>query len=357
MTSTPQRQILLSLIEQACLAGARLHMACALIGLSARTVQRWQTPIVAAGDHRVQALRTQAVPPNKLSDDEKAAVMRVLNSAEFKDLPPSQIVPRLADRGRYLASESTMYRLLHETGQMTRRHLERAPRQVSKPPALVATQPNQVYCWDITYLPAPVRGMHFYLYLFVDLFSRKIVGWQVFERESAELAAELLRDICARMRIPEGQLTVHSDNGSPMQGEIMLATMQRLGVTPSRSRPCVSNDNPYAESLFHTLKYRPQMPLKPFQNLWHARRWVNNLVNWYNLEHRHSAIRFVTPAQRHAGIDQQMLQNRSALYAAARQANPNRWSGTTRNWTPIHEVHLNPNTSQNKQQHAILKVA
>ena len=265
MTSTPQRQILLSLIEQACLAGARLHMACALIGLSARTVQRWQTPIVAAGDHRVQALRTQAVPPNKLSDDEKAAVMRVLNSAEFKDLPPSQIVPRLADRGRYLASESTMYRLLHETGQMTRRHLERAPRQVSKPPALVATQPNQVYCWDITYLPAPVRGMHFYLYLFVDLFSRKIVGWQVFERESAELAAELLRDICARMRIPEGQLTVHSDNGSPMKGEIMLATMQRLGVTPSRSRPCVSNDNPYAESLFTPSSTDHQCPSSPFK--------------------------------------------------------------------------------------------
>ena len=136
--------------------------------------------------------------------------------------------------------------------------------------------------------------MHFYLYLFVDIFSRKIVGWQVFDRESAELAAGLLRDICERQGIPEGQLTVHSDNGSLMKGETMLATMQRLGVAHSRSRPSVSNDNPYSESLFRTLKYRPQLPLKPFADILEARRWVTDLVNWYNHEHRHSAIRFVT---------------------------------------------------------------
>ena len=161
--------------------------------------------------------------------------MRVLNSDEFKDLPPSQIVPRLADADQYVASESTMYRLLHASAQMGHRRIERVPRKVSKPRALVATQPDQVFCWDITYLPAPVRGMHFYLYLFVDIFSRKIVGWQVFDRESAELAAGLLHDICQRLGIPQGQLTVHSDNGSPMKGETMLATMQRLGVAASGS--------------------------------------------------------------------------------------------------------------------------
>jgi putative transposase len=357
MTSTQQRQILLLLIERARLDGARLHNACAQIGLSSRTVQRWLRPCGGAGDRRVDKLRTKVVPPNKLSLVERDAAMRVLNSNAFKDLPPSQIVPRLADTGQYVASESTMYRLLHAEGQMAHRRLERVPRKVSKPRALVATQPDQVYCWDITYLPAPVRGMHFYLYLFVDIFSRKIVGWQVFDCESAELAAALLRDICERMGISVGQLTVHSDNGSPMKGETMLATMQRLGITPSRSRPSVSNDNPYSESLFRTLKYRPQLPLKPFKDLLHARRWVTDLVHWYNLEHRHSAIRFVTPTQRHAGLDKSMLKNREVVYAAARQANPNRWSGSPRNWSPINEVHLNPNTAPNKDPHETTKAA
>jgi transposase InsO family protein len=240
---------------------------------------------------------------------------------------------------------------------MGHRRLERAPRKASKPRALVATQPDQVYCWDITYLPAPVRGTHFYLYLFVDIFSRKIVGWQVFDCESAELAAGLLRDICERQGIPEGQLTVHSDNGSPMKGETMLATMQRLGVAHSRSRPAVSNDNPYSESLFRTLKYRPQLPLQPFADLFHARRWVTDLVHWYNNEHRHSAIRFVTPTQRHAGLDTSVLENRVAVYAQARQAKPTRWSGKARDWSRIDEVHLNPNTPKNKEAKPDLKAA
>jgi len=195
MNSTLQRQILLPLIEQAIADGARLQQTCSQIGLSARTVQRWQHPCSQLGDRRVSTLREHVAPHNKLSQLERDAAMRVLNSAEFKDLPPSQIVPRLADQGQYVASEATMYRLLHCAAQMGHRGLERAPRKISKPRALVATQPDQVYCWDITYLPAPVRGMHFYLYLFVDIFSRKIIGWQVFDCESAELASGLLRDI------------------------------------------------------------------------------------------------------------------------------------------------------------------
>lgn len=357
MNSTLQRQILLPLIEQAIADGARLQQACSQIGLSARTVQRWQHPCAQSGDRRVSTLRVHVAPHNKLSQLERDAAMRVLNSAEFKDLPPSQIVPRLADQGQYVGSEATMYRLLHCAAQMGHRRLERAPRKISKPRALVATQPDQVYCWDITYLPAPVRGMHFYLYLFVDIFSRKIVGWQVFDCESAELASGLLRDICERQSIPGGQLTVHSDNGSPMKGETMLATMQRLGVAHSRSRPAVSNDNPYSESLFRTLKYRPQLPLKPFADILQARRWVTDLVHWYNHEHRHSAIRFVTPTQRHAGQDAPMLAKRTAVYAAARQANPNRWSGKVRNWRPVTEVHLNPNTPKPMEQNNLRKTA
>ena len=357
MTSDPQRQILLPLIAQAVQSGARLHLACAQIGLSQRTVQRWQRACASAGDRRVSGLRAKVSPPNKLNAAERDAVMQVLNSGQFKDLPPSQIVPRLADAGLYLASESTMYRLLHAHAQMAHRRLERAPHKVSKPRALVATQPDQIYCWDITYLPAPVRGMHFYLYLFVDIFSRKIVGWQVFDRESAQLAAELLRDICERSGVPAGQLTVHSDNGAPMKGETMLATMQRLGIAASRSRPSVSNDNPYSASLFRTLKYRPELPVGPFEDLWQARRWATELVHWYNAEHRHSAIEFVTPEQRHAGLHEELLSKRRAVYAAARQANPNRWSANPRNWSPTQEVHLNPNKTPQKECHPTQKTA
>ena len=336
------RQDLLDLLAQACQAGARLARACAQIGLSVRTVQRWQRPEAQDGDLRASDKRKVSTPPNKLSESERAAALAMLNSEEFKDLPPSQIVPRLADLGRYVASESTLYRLLREAGQLTHRRLERVPKKCSKPRALMATAPDQIYCWDITYLPTEVRGIHFYLYLFVDLFSRKIVGWQVYDCESAERAGALLQDICQRQGIEPGRLTVHSDNGSPMKGETMLATMQRLGVAASRSRPSVSNDNPYSESLFRTLKYRPDLPVKPFADLLQARRWATELVHWYNNEHRHSAINFVTPDQRHELLDQSILQARDVVYEAARQAHPNRWSGQTRDWARQDAVHLNP---------------
>lgn len=357
MSSTLQRQTLMPLIQEACNDGARLAKACLQIGLSARTVQRWQRPERRDGDHRMAGKRAVVCPANKLSDAERQAALDMLNSDEFKDLPPSQIVPRLADQGRYVASESTLYRLLRQAGQMTHRRLERAPHKRSKPRALVAMQADQIYCWDITYLPQQLRGAFFYLYLFVDVFSRKIVGWQVFDCESAELAGQLLRDICQRRGIAPGQLTVHSDNGSPMKGETMLATMQRLGVAHSRSRPAVSNDNPYSESLFKTLKYRPQLPLKPFENLLQARRWVTELVHWYNGQHRHSAIGFVTPDQRHAGLDQALLSTRTQVYERARQANPLRWSRQVRDWSYVDTVHLNPDTPQNKDSQTIQKAA
>jgi putative transposase len=357
MTCTQQRQTLLELIKEACTAGARLEAACAQIGLSARTVQRWQHPEGVAGDCRVAGQHEQWEPTNKLSEAERKVAMTVLNSDEFKNLPPSQIVPRLADQGRYVASESTLYRLLHQAGQMSHRRLERAPQKRTKPRALTATQPDQIFCWDITYLPTCVRGIHFYMYLYVDLFSRKIVGWQVFDCESAELAAGLLQDICTRQGIAAGQLVVHSDNGSPMKGETMLATMQRLGVAPSRSRPSVSNDNPYSESLFRTLKYRPELPVKPFESLLQARNWATRLVRWYNDEHRHSAIGFVTPNQRHAGQDPALLAHRVVVYEQARQANPRRWSKQTRDWSYVGQVDLNPEKPNRKEPEACKQAA
>ena len=169
--------------------------------------------------------------------------------------------------------------------------------QRSKPRALCATAPDQLFSWDITYLPTLIKGIYFYLYLFMDIFSRKIVGWQIYETESSELAAEVMRDICERENIAPNQVVLHSDNGSPMKGATMLATLQALGVVPSFSRPAVSNDNPYSESLFKTLKYRPAYPRRAFENLLAARQWVGTFVQWYNHEHRHSAIGFVTPQQ------------------------------------------------------------
>ena len=360
MSTLAHRTTVLGLINEACKAGARLHKACAVIGLTARTVQRWVEAgknVLYLGDRRTPDQRVHNCPPNKLSDAEREVALGVLNSAEFKDLPPSQIVPRLADQGRYVASESTLYRLLREAGQLGHRRAERPAQKRSKPRALMATLPDQIYCWDITYLPTQVRGLFFYLYLFVDIFSRKVVGWQVFDCESAEKAAALLEDICCRQGIRPNQVTVHSDNGSPMKGQTMLATMQRLGVAHSRSRAAVSNDNPYSESLFKTLKYRPQFPLLPFADLMQARRWVTELVHWYNEEHRHSAISFVTPAQRHAKTDEALLQARAAVYEQARQNNPLRWSTKTRDWAFIDAVHLNPDSPQNKETKTDQKAA
>lgn len=360
MSTLTQRASILQLIDQPCTAGARLHAACAIIGLATRTVQRWLAAGKAAphvGDRRTADQRTHHCPPNKLSPAERMAALALLSSDEYKDLPPSQIVPRLADQGLYVASESTLYRLLRQAGQLTHRRLERAAQKRSKPRALVATKPDQIYCWDITYLPTAVRGMFFYLYLFVDIFSRKIVGWQVFDRESADRAAGLLEDIYRRQGIKANQVTVHSDNGGPMRGETMLATMQRLGVAHSRSRPAVSNDNPYSEALFKTLKYRPQFEQRPLADLLQARRWVTQLVHWYNEEHRHSAIRFVTPTERHAQTDRALLRKREDVYEAARQRNPQRWTKATRNWDFIDTVHLNPDRPQTKESDTLRKVA
>jgi transposase InsO family protein len=343
MTIHEERQQVIVLLNEAMGAGARQSQACEVLGLSERTLQRWQADGTVRCDQR--PLR-EYQPPHKLTEIERAEVLAVANSDEFGHLPPSQIVPRLADQGRYLASESTFYRVLREENQLAHRRSEHPAQVRTKPRAICATAPNQLYSWDITYLASTILGQFFYLYLFLDIFSRKIVGWQVYEEENSALAGEVLRDLCYREGIQSEQLSLHSDNGSPMKGATMLATLQRLGVMPSFSRPSVSNDNPYSESLFKTLKYRPEYPLKPFADVTEARLWVTGLVEWYNHEHRHSAIRFVTPAQRHESLDENLLDNRKAVYEAARARHPQRWSGSTRNWQRIQVVHLNPDKAE-----------
>jgi transposase InsO family protein len=338
MTTLIQRGLVMALLSEAMVQGARQDRACAVVCLSQRTLQRWQRD-AERGDQRPQRLQ---VPRNKLSAPEREHLVAVANSAEFGHLPPGQIVPRLADCGQYLASESTFNRVLKAHNQLRHRGAERPAHKRSKPRALFAVAPAELFSWDITYLPTRVRGQYFYLYLFMDIFSRKIVGWQIYETESSELAAEVMRDICQRENIAPHQVVLHSDNGSPMKGATMLATLQALGVMPSFSRPAVSNDNPYSESLFKTMKYRPNYPQHAFESLLAARQWVGHFVQWYNHEHRHSAIRFVTPGERHAGLDTALLRRRAHVYEAAKARHPERWSGATRNWHPIRIVYLNP---------------
>lgn len=332
------RSAIIALIHQAQRSGARLCAACESVGISLRTLQRWRDPAVVQ-DGRVDAIHT---PANKLTTQERERMLALANAPDYAHLSPHQIVPRLADQGIYLASESSFYRVLKAGKQLHHRHKVKPTRQIKKPRAITATAPNQLYSWDITYLPTTVRGVFVYLYLVMDVYSRKIVGWQVYAQESSALAADLMADICQREGIVRDQLILHSDNGSPMKGATMLATLQELGVMPSFSRPSVSNDNPYSESVFHTLKYRPAYPEQPFAGLSAARDWVQGFVHWYNHEHRHSAIRFTTPEQRHKGDDSAILAQRKQVYLEAQSRHPNRWRGSIRNWEPITTVTLNP---------------
>ncbi len=341
-----ERDEIVRLINVARDTGARQSAACEIIGISAKTLQRWHRPD-NVGDGRLDA---KHAPANKLTALERQRIIKVVNEPAYADLAPSQIVPKLADEGRYIGSESTLYRVLKAENQLLHRQTCQPARSVKKPRALTAMGPNQIYTWDITYLPTLVKGVFFYLYLVLDIYSRKIVGWQVHDEERSALAADLMTDICQKEGVERDQVTLHSDNGSPMKGATMLATLQQLGIMPSFSRPSVSNDNPYSESLFRTLKYRPNYPGHPFPDLQAARVWIQGFVDWYNDEHRHSAIKFVTPAQRHAREDIQILANRHQVYLKSKSANPLRWSGDVRNWDLIKEVYLNPENQTTERE-------
>ena len=328
------------MIKEAVCSGSSAQKACEELEISLRTYKRWTVAGEVKADGRPDAERPE--PTNKLKPEERQRILETCNEKEYQSLPPSQIVPALSDKGTYIASESTFYRVLKEADQIHRRGKTQAPRRVSKPEAYKATGPNQIWSWDITFLATLIGGMFYRLYLVMDIYSRKIVGWEIHENETADKASLLIRKACLSEGISERGLVLHSDNGSPMKGATMLATLQKLGVVPSFSRPSVSNDNPYSESLFGTMKYTPAFPSKPFESLDAARDWVYGFVRWYNEVHRHSGIQFVTPAQRHSGVEQSILANRKAVYEAAKQRNPERWSREIRNWAPVTEVWLNP---------------
>jgi putative transposase len=325
-----------SWLQEAIDAGARRWKALLIIGLTARCLQRWREDDIDARTTRVQT------PHNALSEVEQTQVMTVLNSAEFEALSPTQIVPLLADQGRYIASESTMYRLLRKHDQLKHRASTRKPTKQVHPKALIARGPNQVASWDITYLPSTVRGHYWYAYVVMDVFSRKGVAWQVYAEESQHHASALIEDYVNREAIPAGQLRLHADNGAVMKGSSLYASLQQLGIVPSHSRPGVSNDNAFIESLFKTIKYRPENPLKPFESLSEARSFMDRLMRWYNEEHRHSGIQYVTPNQRHNGEDVALLEQRQQLFEAAKARHPSRWSGPTRDWSRQDQIVLNP---------------
>lgn len=314
--------------------GARHAIACGDLGINVKTFNRWKNDIV---DKRNGPL---SAPANKLTEEEVAEIIKISTSKKYMDLSPCQIVPLLADAGIYIASESSFYKVLRERNLLSHREKSK-PRTTNRPAPLVATGPNQIYSWDITYLRSSVAGKFYYLYMFMDIFSRKIIGFKVHDCESMNHSASLISEICFKEKIQQDQLILHSDNGGAMKGATMLATLQKLGVVPSFSRPRVSDDNPYSEALFKTLKYCPEYPANPFSSIKTADDWVEKFVLWYNHEHLHSGIKYVTPASRHDGKDIEVLENRKNVYRTAKMKNPNRWSKEIRNWNRVQKVYLN----------------
>ena len=347
MIGLEDRRSLAQDIQAAHQAGARLHLACEVAGIDVRTLQRWRAGDgLARGDGRPQAVHP--TPGHALSTAEREQILRVANEPRFADMPPARIVPALADEGVYLASESSFHRVLRAHGQTQHRGRAKPPRASRPPTTHVATAPRQVWCWDMTYLPAQVAGRWFFLYLIMDLYSRKIVGFEVHADDDSAHATQLLK----RTALAEGihamanKPVLHGDNGATLKATTVLAMLNWLGVKASYSRPRVSDDNAFVESLFRTAKYRPEFPEHGLADLDAARAWATGFVHWYNLEHRHSGIRYVTPAQRHAGQDREILRARHQVYAQARQNNPRRWSGATRNWSHIATVTLNPERTE-----------
>ena len=322
------------LIDEAVTDGARLFKACEVLYISVRTYYRWKSN--KTGDMRKGAPKKV---PRKLTEADKKEILNISCSERFADTNPYQIVAILLEEGTYIASPSSFYRVLREHDLIHHRRKGRPGNRKAAPPELIATGPNQVWSWDITWLKTGVSGIYLYAYVIIDVWSRKIVGWEVHLTESDEIAAELFKRLASNQNLRGVRL--HSDNGNPMKGSTMIMTLYKLGILPSFSRPRVSDDNAYSESLFKTLKYTAGFP-KYFTDLGHARSWIANFVDWYNTKHRHSGIGYVTPEQRHSGESDIIMKKRNETIAKAYALNPERWSSKPAFWDEIKEVYLNP---------------
>ena len=348
--SLDQRKEIIGLINQARHDGARLAVACETAEIDPVTYRRWQCGTQVVADRRATAQRP--VPTNKLTEQEREAILDACHSESFQSLPPSQIVPTLADQGEYLGSESSFYRVLREANEQQHRGRAQSRQKRAKPTAYCTTGPNQCWSWDVTWLKSPTRGKFYYLYMMVDVFSRKVTAWEVHDVESGEHASKLLQRGVLAENCASTLHCLHADNGSIQTSSTLRATLERLGVEASYSRPRTSNDNAISEALFRTTKYRPDYPYDGFESLEQAREWCRVFVHWYNQEHKHSALKFVTPSQRHTGEDITILAKREALYQEARASNPLRWSGATRNWQRPATMTLNPDKTEEKLEKA-----
>lgn len=340
MTSLGDRQFIVSAIDEATSNGARKRPACSEAGINLQTYNSWAKCDGMSVDKRQTCIRPQ--PANKLTEEERLRIIDVCNSEEYTSFPPSQIVPKLADAGEYIASESSFYRVLRKHKQLAHRGRQRKAKRRAAPRTFIARAPNEVWTWDITYLPSRVKGKYYYLYLITDIFSRYGVAWEVCEAESGEEAAKLISRAVLSQNCLSNPPVLHSDNGAPMKSLTFKAKLEELSITASYSRPRVSNDNPYSEAMFKTLKYCPQWPADCFDSLEEAQGWVEKFMQWYNERHCHSQTKFVTPAQRHQGVDKIVLAKRKAVYEKAYARNPKRWSRNIRNWSWISDVTLNP---------------
>lgn len=275
--------------------------------------------------------------------DERKKALEILTSEKFCDLTPHKVVAMLADEQTYICSASMMYKLLRCEGLLKHRGRSK-PREYLPKIETMAMGPNQLWCWDITYLPNVIRGQSFKLYLFADVFSRKIVGWEIARTESETVAAQLLEKSIKSEGISGKNLRLHNDNGNPMKSFTFVEKAKSLGVIQSFSRPRVKNDNAFAEALFKTLKYRPEYPYRAFKSIEEARAWVSTFTRWYNFEHLHSTLGYVTPIQKHSGQDDEILANRREVFAQAKKANPNRWTKHAKPWKPQSTVRFNSNS-------------
>ena len=300
--------------------GPRLGVAptCAALGVSTASYYRRSKP-------RLAAVIARRSPPRTLPAAERTAVLEILHEPRFVDLAPAQVYAGLLDEGRYLCSQRTMYRIL-EANQEVRERRDQLRHPNYAAPQLLATAPNQLWSWDITKLLGPAKWTYFYLYVILDVFSRYVVGWMVAHRESASLAEKLIRDTCTRQGIVPGQLTIHADRGSSMTSKPVALLLADLGVLKSHSRPYVSDDNPFSESQFKTMKYRPQFPDR-FGSMVDSRAFCQAFFPWYNTEHHHSGIGLLTPYEVHHGLADQRIADRAQVLAGAYAAHPERFVG------------------------------
>jgi len=291
-----------------------LVAACSALGVARATYYRRQAP-------RHPHVRNP--PPRALSPEEKKDVLAVLHEPRFADLAPAEVYATLLDEGRHLCSVRTMYRVLEENQEVReRRNQLRHPNHAV--PQVHATAPNQLWSWDITKLLGPAKWTYFYLYVMLDVFSRYVVGWMVAHVESKALAMKLIRESCARQGIQEGQLTIHADRGAQMTAKNIALLMADLGVTKTHSRPHVSNDNPFSEAHFKTLKYRPDFP-ENFGSLEDARSFNTDFFRWYNDDHHHHGLGLLTPRDVHFGLAEERVAARNVVLASAYAAHPERF--------------------------------